>query len=182
MAPRVQTRSLRPHEGKKLVALMRQAKDAIAVRRAEIILASAQGDSAPEIAERLYFTPDYVRKVVHTFNEHGLGVLRAQYHNGGAPKKILPEHESNLVELAMTPPRLTGQPFTHWSLQALRDVAVDRRLVPKICIETVRQILKARRISLQRTKTWKQSKDPDFERKKTPSKPSMPRRRRTASA
>jgi transposase len=55
---------------------MRQGKDAIAVRRAEIILASAQGDSAPEIAERLHFTPDYVRKVIHAFNEQGLDAHR----------------------------------------------------------------------------------------------------------
>jgi len=172
MAPRVETRPLRPHEGNKLVALMRQGKDAIAVRRAEIIFASAQGDTAPEIAQRLHFTPDYVRKVIHAFNEHGLGILRAQYTNGGRPPKIQPEHESELVELALTPPNLTGQPFTHWSLQTLHDVAVKRRLVPDICLETVRQILKKHRISLQRTKTWKQSNDPDFEVKKSASRDS----------
>lgn len=178
MAPRVETRPLRPHEGKKLVALMRQGKDAIAVRRAEIVLASAQGDSAPEIAERLHFTPDYVRKVIHAFNEHGLAILRAQYINGGRPPKVLPEHESELVELAMTPPNLIGQPFTHWSLQTLRDVAVKRRLVPDICLETVRQILKKHRRSLQRTKTWKQSNDPEFELKKSAPSDSAKRERR----
>lgn len=178
MAPRVDARPLRPHEGKKLVALMRQGKDAIAVRRAEIILASAQGDSAPEIAERLHFTPDYVRKVIHTFNESGLEALRAQYHNGGAPKRILPEHESNLVELALTPPPLTGQPFNAWSLETLRDVAVERHLVPQMCIEMVRRILKAHRVSLQRTKTWKKSDDPDFEVKKTPHGSSAKRAKR----
>lgn len=180
MAPRVEVRALRGSEGKTLLSLVRQAKDAIASRRAEIILAAVQGDSAPEIAERLFFTPDYVRKVIHAFNEHGAQSLRAQYANGGAPKRILPEHESNLIELALTPPPLTGQPFNAWSLQTLRDVAVERRLVPELCIEMVRRILKAHRVSLQRTKTWKESNDPDFEAKKTPRRDSATRPRRAA--
>jgi transposase len=180
MAPRVEVRPFRSHEGRKLQAVLHQAKDAIATRRAEIILGSAQGDTPPEIARRLFFTPDYVRKVIHAFNEEGLASLHARYHNGGAPKKVLPEHESELIELAMTPPPVTGQPFTHWSLQALRDVAVERGLVPPICIETVRQILKRHRFSLQRTKTWKQSSDPDFECKKNASRRSTRRPRRGA--
>jgi transposase len=168
MAPRVEVRALRGPEGKRLLSLVRQAKDAIASRRAEIILAAVQGDSPPEIAERLFFTPDYVRKVIHAFNGHGVDSLRAQYTNGGAPKKILPEHESNLIELALTPPPLTGQPFNAWTLETLREVAIGRRLVPEMCVEMVRRILKKHRVSFQRTKTWKESKDPDFEVKKTP--------------
>jgi len=171
MAPRVAVRALRPHEGKKLLALVRQAKDAIASRRAEVILAAVQGDSPPEVAQRLFFTPDYVRKVIHAFNEQGVESLRAHYTNGGAKKKILPEHESQLVELALTPPPLTGQPFNAWSIETLREVAVGRRLVPEMCTEMVRRILKKHRVSLQRTKTWKESNDPDFEVKKTPRSP-----------
>lgn len=177
----VEVRSFKPYEGQKLVRLLRQAKDAIAVRRAEIVIRSAQGQSANQIAADLFFSADYVRKVIHRFNRQGLGSLRAHYHNGGRPKKVQPEHESNLIELALTPPNLTGQPFTHWSLQKLRDVAVGRRLVPVISLETVRRILKASHISLQRTKTWKQSTDPDFEVKKTPSRASTGRRKRGAS-
>ena len=179
---RVQVRSFNPHEGKKLVALMRQNKDAIGVRRAEVIIRSGQGESPDQIADALHLSADYVRKIILAFNQRGLESLRAQYFNGGAPKKVQPEHEANLVELALTPPRVTGLPFTHWSLEKLRDEAVKRKLVPKISLETVRQILKAYNISLQRTKTWKQSNDPQFERKKKPSnasiKPPRPAKRR----
>jgi len=166
MKNRIQVRSLLPYEGKKLVRMLRQSKDAIAVRRTEIILLSAQGDNATEIAQQLYFSADYVRKVIHAFNERGIEALKAKYINGGRPKKVCPEHESHLVELALTPPNLTGQPFTHWSLEKLRDVAVSRGLIPQVSIETVRRILRDYRISLQRSKTWKQSKDPDFDKKK----------------
>lgn len=174
-------RPLRPYEGQKLVRMLRQSKDAIAVRRAEIVMRSAQGESAPEIARQLYFTADYVRKVIHAFNEQGLEVLKAKYINGGRPKKVFPEHESQLVELALTPPNLTGQPFTHWSLEKLRDVAVLRALIPKVSLETVRQILNDYHISLQRTKTWKESTDPQFEEKKTASRRCAARRTKAAS-
>jgi len=177
----VGVRFLSSLEGRKLVEVVRGSRDAIAVRRAEIVLRSAQGLTPPRIAADLYFSADYVRKVIHRFNREGLASLKARYENGGAPKKVLPEHESQLVELALTPPNLTGQPFTHWSLQTLRDVAVARRLVPKISHETVRAILKKHHLSLQRTKTWKQSTDPDFEVKKTPRSASTARRRRGAS-
>lgn len=175
---RVQVRSFKPHEGKKLVALMRQNDDAIAVRRAEVIVRSGQGESPDQIAGDLHLSADYVRKIIAVFNERGLASLRAQYCNGGAPKKVQPEHEANLVELALTPPRVTGLPFTHWSLEKLRDEALRRKLVPMVSLETVRQILMAYNISLQRTKTWKQSNDPEFERKKKPSNASTRRPRR----
>jgi transposase len=178
---KVQVRPLRPYEGQKLVRMLRQSQDAIAVRRAEIVMRSAQGESAPEIAQQLYFTADYVRKVIHAFNEQGLEVLKAKYINGGRPKKVQPEHESQLVELALTPPNLTGQPFTHWSLEKLRDVAVLRGLIPNLSLETVRQILKDYHISLQRTKTWKESTDPQFEEKKTASRRCTVRRKKDAS-
>ncbi len=177
----VEVRSVRPTEGRKLVEVVRRNRDAIAVRRAEIILRSAQGSTPPRIAAELYFSADYVRKVIHRFNAEGLDSLQARYHNGGAPRKILPEHESQLIELALTPPNITGLPFTHWSLEKLRDEAVRRGLVPEISHESVRTILKRHHLSLQRTKTWKQSTDPEFEVKKTPSNGSTARRRRGAS-
>jgi len=174
----VRVRRLKPHQGKKLVRLLRRGRDAIAVRRAEIILRSSQGESADQIAAALYFSADYVRKVIHRFNQEGIPSLKAHYENGGAPKKLQPEHESNLVELALTPPNLTGLPFTHWSLQKLLDVAIERKLIPKVSLETVRGVLRDHHVSLQRTKTWKQSTDPKFEGKKTPSNASTRRPRR----
>jgi len=177
---RIYVRSFRRREGEKVVAVLRHSRDVIAVRRAEIVLRSSQGEDPNSIAGALFFSADYVRKVIHRFNDEGVASLQAHYANGGRPKTVQPEHESELIDLALTPPNLTGLPFTHWSLEKLRDEAVARRLIPPVSIETVRQILRAHRISLQRTKTWKQSTDPDFEVKKTPSKGSTGPRSRGA--
>ena len=141
----------------------------------EQVLRKARDITALAEKEERDFTGDEREKVGNLLEE--AKSLKAQYSNGGRPQEILPEHESELVELALTPPRLTGQPFTHWTLETLRDVAAQRRLVPrKISIESVRQILKKHRVSLQRTKTWKESDDPEFDQKKTPSSGSTNRR------
>lgn len=163
-------------EGGQIQRILRHGRDAVERRRAEIVLCSEQGDTAGEIARRLHLTPWYVRQVIHGFNADGLVSLKARYANGGRPRKVLEEHESELIELALTPPNLTGMPFTHWSLKTLRDEAIRRRLIPMVCVETVRKILRKHHVSLQRSKTWKESNDPEFEKKRGLSKRSTGRR------
>ena len=53
-----------------------------------------------------------------------------------------------------------GLPVNRWTLSLLAQKAVELGIVDKISHEWVRQILKAKRISLKRTKTWKETKDP----------------------
>jgi len=62
---------------------------------------------------------------------------------------------------------LLGQPFSRWSLEKIKEYLLNKKIVKTISIETIRTILKENKISYQRTKTWKESNDPDFERKKT---------------
>ena len=49
-----------------------------------------------------------------------------------------------------------------WSLPKLRDYLVEQKIVPSISVEWLRQILRHHRIKLLRTKTWKESQDPDY--------------------
>jgi len=53
-----------------------------------------------------------------------------------------------------------GLPVNRWTLSLLAQKAVELGIVDKISHESVRQILKAKRISLKRTKIWKETKDP----------------------
>ena len=64
------------------------------------------------------------------------------------------------------PPKMLSLPFTQWSLHKLKDEATRRKIVTTISHEQVREILKKARISNQRTKTYKDSNDPDLEPKK----------------
>jgi hypothetical protein len=59
-------RRLAPAEARRLREIVRRGSaDYVTVRRAQIVLASAQGAAAPEIARTLRASPDHVREVIH---------------------------------------------------------------------------------------------------------------------
>jgi hypothetical protein len=98
---------------------------------------------------------------------------------GGRPRRITDADTAFVVQTATTRPKTLGLPFTRWSLRKLaaylsgqmrhsepgqtgpirpaRQVAVGR--------ERLRQLLHAHHVTFQRTRTWKESTDPDYEAK-----------------
>lgn len=164
-------RPLNNQEGEAVLRLVRRSGNVTTSRRAEVILASAQGMEAKDIAAQYHFDVQHVRLIIRLFNEGGLEAIKAKK-KPGRPVEFTPEHQSSIVELALIPPRVIGLPFTQWSLGKLRDEVVRRKIVDSISIETVRTVLEKHKISYQRTKTWKESNDPEFDAKKNGSKSS----------
>ena len=129
-----------------------------------IIMASASGTLVPAIARLVAADEDTVRDVIRLFNQKGLAALDPRWAKG-RPRLISDEDIEVIVAAATTRPEKLGQPFTRWSLRKLavylascpRPVAIGR--------ERLRQILHARGISFQRTRTWKESADPDRDAK-----------------
>ena len=70
-----------------------------------------------------------------------------------------------IVVAARTRPEKLGQPFTRWSLRKLAGYLAGRDRPVAIGRERLRQILHQRGISFQRTRTWKESRDPDRDAK-----------------
>src|SRR5438046_10618518 len=68
----VRVRPLRPYEKRKLHRLKRQKANAVNSRHARIILLSRGGVKNRDIAQRCDCTPQWVRQVIHRFNEYGL--------------------------------------------------------------------------------------------------------------
>jgi transposase len=166
MAERVRARRLSDEEGRRLQQIVRRGKHgSIRVCRAMIIMASASGTPAPAIARLVAADEDTVRDVIHAFNEKGLAALDPQW-AGGRPRLISDEDIKVIVETATTRPEKLGQPFTCWSVRKLAAyLAGDAPRPVAIGRERLRQILHARGISFQRTRTWKESTDPDREAK-----------------
>lgn len=158
-------KDLRIADGRRLQRTIRTGRNRIEVRRAQIVLASSQGSKVPDIARRLYFSEDHVRSIIKSFNVDGLDALRPKY-GVGRPAKFVAEQRSFIIETALCPPDLLGQPFTRWSLAKLRDFLIEERIVESIAIETLRQMLKAAKVKLRRTKTWKECNDPRLASKK----------------
>ncbi|MGN6172024.1 MAG: helix-turn-helix domain-containing protein [Streptosporangiaceae bacterium] len=58
-------------EGRRFQRIGRTAKDPLKLRRAIVVLMSAQGQSAPDIAQLLDCSLEYVPGVIHAFNDIG---------------------------------------------------------------------------------------------------------------
>jgi transposase len=166
MAERVRARRLSDEEGRQLQQIARRGKHgSIRVRRALIIMASASGTPVPAIARLVQADEDTVRQVIHRFNEIGLACLDPRW-AGGRPRRISPDETAYIVATALTRPEKLGLPFTRWSVRKLVDyLAANPVRMVTVGRERLRQILSRHKVSFQRTRTWKESTDPEREAK-----------------
>ncbi len=170
MSKPVKVRRLTPEEGQQLQRIVRRGggttdKSHVKWRRAVVVHASAGGNSVPVIAGLVATSEDRVREMIHRFNELGMASLDPQW-AGGRPRQITTDDEAFIVETARTRPEKLGQPFTRWSLRKLVAYLADNDgRVVTIGRERLRQLLAANGVTFQRTKTWKESNDPDRDAK-----------------
>jgi transposase len=160
--PEVFVRELLPEEGARLKSISKRARYQSKRQRAMIVLASATGMSAPQIAAVVRSDESHVRKVIHAFNAEGFDSLDPDY-RGGRPKKTTPTQRERIVAVARTRPDHQGVPPPRWSLARLaRHLAAMGILLSE---EALRQTLIGAGLSHQRTRSWKWSPDPDFQAK-----------------
>jgi len=170
MSTPVKVRRLSDHEGRQLQQIVRRGggrseKSIVRWRRAMVVMASASGNTVPAIAKLVATSEDRVRGMIHRFNDKGMASLDPQW-AGGRPRQITTDDEKFIVATATTRPEKLGQPFTRWSLRKLVAFLADNEdRVVHVGRERLRQILGANDVTFQRTKTWKESNDPDRDAK-----------------
>ena len=167
MADPVRARRLSDHEGRALTQIVRRGRgSSIRVRRATIIMASSSGTPVAAIARLVAADEDTVRDVIHAFNERGLAALDPQW-AGGRPRQISDEDIAFIITTATTRPGALGVPFTQWSVRKLAAQLAHNHGSRRVRVgrERLRLILREHHISFQRTRTWKESTDPDKEAK-----------------
>jgi len=168
----IYARDLTPEEGRRVQHEIRHGKDPTFTRRCQVILCSAQGMRVQEVAKTTLLSEYHIRELIQTFNRGGLTALRPK--KPGKPHyKFTEEEKASVAELAQVPPKVLCYPFSSWSLSKLVEVIGDRGVLggkKTISDECVRLILEEYGISYQRTKTWKESNDPEFEGKKSASR------------
>jgi transposase len=157
---------LTDEEGRRLTQIVRRGRgNPIRVRRATIIMASASGTPVPAIARLVAADEDTVRDVIHAFNERGLAALDPRW-AGGRPRRISDDDIRFIVTTATTRPPALGCPFSHWSIRKLvAYLARCQRRRVMIGRERLRQVLRENGVSFQRTRTRKESTDPDKDAK-----------------
>lgn len=166
MAEPVRVRRLTDQEGQKLQQIVRRGStSSVRYRRATMLLASAGGNRVPVIAQLVQADEDTVDDAIHRFNEIGLTCLDPQW-AGGRPRLLSRDDEDFVIRTATTRPSKLGQPFTRWSIR--EHAAYLSKVhggVIRIGREALRCLLRRRGITFQRTKTWKESPDPDRDAK-----------------
>ena len=159
-------RDLAPAESRRLTGWLRNARNGIQMRRAQIIAFSGQGMRVQEISSYLGMNEEYLRELIRNFNDEGFDALR-QRSRSGRPRSLTEEEESLIAEIATAPPQAFGRPFNQWSLRKLRDFLVEKKTIKPVSHNVIRRVLRNRKITFQRTRTWKRSNDPNTTLKKT---------------
>jgi transposase len=166
VAERVRVREIDDDEGNRLLRIVRRGSGSVVTwRRAQMVLLSAQGMPVAKIAQVAFTSEDRVRDVIHNFNADGFDSLYPKYKGGRKPVFTLPQRVE-IKKIAKSRPTEHGLPFSRWSLAKLADFLVAEGVVEDISHEGLRELLRAENVSFQAIKTWKGSRDPDYQVKK----------------
>jgi transposase len=147
-----------------------RAADAFVLRRCQIVLASARGERASQIARSLGCSDQCVRNGIQAFNDHGLAVLaRRSTQPQTSAAAFSPERAQRLRTLLHQSPRNFGLKTSRWTLELAASISFEQGLVERrVSGETIRVTLARLGVKWKRAKKWITSPDPAYERKKGP--------------
>ncbi len=160
--------TLSPDERDALVDALR-SPNAFALRRAQVLLASANGQRASQIAATYGCSDQAVRNIIRDYEARAQSALTPR---SKARKDQQPIFDANKLEALRAmlhhSPRDFNKESGLWSLQLTATAAHEQRLTPYVVsIETVHNTLKRLSVSWRRAKHWITSPDPAYEHKKT---------------
>ena len=124
-------------------------------QRAEVILALASGLSAIKTAESLGVHRTVVYRWRDRFLAGGIDALKSDKPRSGRPRSIPAERVQAVVTLAC---KTTPENSTHWSTRLMAEVA-------EVSQSTVQRVWSENGIKPHLVRTFKLSKDPNFEEK-----------------
>jgi transposase len=164
----IYVRTLTDAERSALTAGLR-SHDAFVLRRCQILLASAGGKRASQIAAELHCDTDTVLNAINAFNRAGQAALEAgsclaktihrAFDAAAAEKLRAVLHQS---------PRTFGKETSLWTLELAAEVSFEQGLTSqRVSREAVRTAMQRLGVGWKRAKKWITSPDPEYVRKKT---------------
>ncbi len=168
MLPPLFVRTLTRAEHKALKKGLRQS-DAFAVRRCQILLASAKRKTATQIANDLGCVSQTVRNVIHDFEGRGLACL---VKGDTVPLSVEPvltaAKREHLQAILHQSPRTFGKRQSVWTLKLLAEVCHERGLSETtLSAPTILDAIVRLGSHWKRAKHWISSPDPHYALKKT---------------
>jgi transposase len=150
------------------------------VERARILQHALDGARVPTIARAVGVSQETARTWIKRFNAGGLEGLK-DAERSGRPATYPAEQVGEMVATALSKPEELGLPFASWALDRLVAYLHEERGIG-IRRSRLDEILIAEGLRWRTQETWFGARvDPDFARKRGPSRPSTPTRLRGAS-
>ena len=167
MKPPIFVRELTDSERQELRAGLRR-REAFALRRAQILLASAEGQRPSRIAASVGSAVGTVHNTIHAFEKEGTDCLGEKKRGPEDAQPILDEAKADpLKGILHQSPRRFGKTRSTWTLELLAEVAFEQKLTPRrLSHEAVPQAVKRLGHGWERAKQWITSPDPADARKK----------------
>ncbi len=145
--------SLSPTQRRELrILVTRASESAGVVRRAHVVLWTADGISGQEIARRLHLSPEAVSRIRRRFLETGVRGLQTQPKAGRKDHAVPPATVERVIELAMSPPP-AGR--SRWTTRLLGNAV-------GLSAGCISDILRRNGLKPHLTRTYKVSRDPAF--------------------
>jgi transposase len=129
-----------------------------------VLLAGEQRLAAPAIAAIVREDEETVRRWLKRYLAEGIEGLKDRP-IPGAPGKVTPAYQEQLLAAVRRRPRSLGQPYSLWTLRRLADYLAEQTGL-RVSYETVRRVLAAAGIVLSRPQHTISSPDPEYAAKK----------------
>ncbi|SHI86033.1 Winged helix-turn helix [Geosporobacter subterraneus DSM 17957] len=159
-------RELTAVEKQKITSIKRKRIIHCSLRQSvDIVLLSSEGWEVKLIAHRVGLDQSNVNTWIKGFNKGGIDAL-GDIPKPGKGKEITKDIKLKIATIALSDPKQLRKPFTSWTVETIRQEAINSGVIATTSWEATRKALKNCGITTQRSCTWKESKDPDYESKK----------------
>ena len=145
-----------------------RSPSAFTVRRCQILLKSAQGQNAPQIASLLHCSDQAVRNVIRAYHQNGLACLHEKSHARHDQQANLTEAgEARLKEIIRLAPRHFGHQTSVWTRPLLAETLHQEGHTGHVVSPTaITAALHRGGIAWRRAKKWVHSPDPHYQHRK----------------
>ncbi len=143
--PQIHKVKLNNKQKQKLLKITRCGKRPVRqVKKAQILLFANEGKIDTEIAELLHITTRTVQATRKQFCQEKMGVIKRKP-VPGRPKIVGGRVEAEVMATALSDP---PKGKARWTLHMIADHIVELRVIPSISYQSVRRILKKKKLSL----------------------------------
>jgi len=163
----IYVRELSDDERAVLTAGLR-AHHAFVLRRCQILLASASGKRASQIAAALGCDSDTALNAIKAFNQTGPEALKAGSSVANTIYRGFDAAQAEQLKVLLhQSPRNFGKETSLWTLELAAEVSFEQGLTPtRVSREAVRTALQRLSVCWKRAKQWITSPDPAYAQKK----------------